>query len=60
VVSVWSIMEMQGHLITDYDLNMSLGGKFKMVMNYHDNLFEYENVINFENVIQSIEIEFDP
>jgi hypothetical protein len=63
VVSVWSIMEMQGHHITDYDLNMSLGGKLKMVMNYHDNLFEYENVINFmdlDNVIQSIEIEFDP
>jgi len=54
---------MQGHLITDYDLNMSLGGKFKMVMNYTDNLFEYENVINFmdfDDVIQSIEIEFDP
>lgn len=62
VVSVWSIMEMQGHLVTDYDLNMSLGGKFKMVMNYTDNLFEYENVINsFDfDVIQSIEIEFDP
>jgi hypothetical protein len=53
-------MEMQGHIVTDYDLNMSLGGKFKMVLNYSDNLFEYENVINFENVIQSIEIEFDP
>jgi hypothetical protein len=56
-------MEMQGHLITDYDLNMSLGGKFKMVMNYTDNLFEYENVIDIidlDNVIQSIEIEFDP
>jgi hypothetical protein len=60
VVSVWSIMELQGHLVTDYDLNMSLGGKFKMVLNYSDNLFEYENVMNFENVIQSIEIEFDP
>ena len=57
---MWSIMEMSGHLVTDYDLNMSLGGKFKMVLNYSDNLFEYENVINFENVIQSIEIEFDP
>ena len=53
-------MELQGHIVTDYDLNMSLGGKFKMVLNYSDNLFEYENVINFENVIQSIEIEFDP
>ena len=53
-------MELQGHLVTDYDLNMSLGGKFKMVLNYSDNLFEYENVMNFENVIQSIEIEFDP
>ena len=31
-----------------------------MVLNYTDNLFEYENVIDFENVIQSIELEFDP
>lgn len=51
---------MKGHIITDYDLNMSLGGKFKMMLNYSDNLFDYENAIDFENVIQSIEIEFDP
>jgi hypothetical protein len=58
VVSVWSIMEMQGHIITDYDLNMSLGGKFKMQMNYFDNLIEY--ITDPDLVNQSIEIEFDP
>jgi hypothetical protein len=42
---------MKGHIITDYDLNMSLGGKFKMMLNYSDNLFDYENAIDFENVI---------
>lgn len=31
-----------------------------MVLKYSDNLFDYENVINFEDVIQSIEVEFDP
>ena len=53
VVSVWSIMEIQGHVITDYDLNMSLGGKYKMVMNYTDNLLDYDiiNSMDFDNVI---------
>jgi hypothetical protein len=44
-------MEMQGHAMTDYDLNMSLGGKLKMSLNYSDSLFDYENVIDHENVI---------
>lgn len=39
-------MAQQGHLVTDYDLNMTLGGKFKMVLNYSENLFDYPNVMN--------------
>ena len=63
VTSVWSINEQASHLVSDYDLNMSLGGKFKLLINYSDNLFEYENVIdqNFMmDITSSIEIEFDP
>jgi len=42
---------------------MSLGGKFKLMLNYSDKLFEYENVIDqsfMMDVTSSIEIEFDP
>jgi hypothetical protein len=46
VVSVWSINEMASHLVSDYELNMILGGKFKLMMNYTDNLFDYENVVD--------------
>lgn len=50
-------------MVSDYDLNMSLGGKFKLLLNYSDNLFEYENVIDqsfMMDLTSSIEIEFDP
>ena len=63
VVSLWSVIEISSHLVTDYDLNIALGGKFKMVLNYSDNLTEYPHVIDLmtmEEITQSIEIEFDP
>jgi hypothetical protein len=34
IVSVWSVVEIMGHHGTDYDLNMNLGGKYKIVLNY--------------------------
>jgi len=40
-----------------------MGGKFKMVLNYTDNLMLYPNVLDpftMDDLIQSIEIEFDP
>ena len=49
--------------MTDYELNLSLGGKFKMSLSYQDNLLEYPNVMdimNFDDIIQSVELEFDP
>jgi len=51
---------MQQHLVSDDDLHLSLGGKFKMVLNYTDNLMLYPNVMSFDDLTQSIEIEFDP
>ena len=62
VVSMWSVMEIQSHLITDFDLNMTIGGKFKMTMVYSDNLMNYPNVIDLitiEDLTQSLDIEFD-
>lgn len=63
IVSTWNLIEMQSHLVTDYDVNMNLGGKFKMTMIYTDNLMSYPNVIGlneFDDLTQSIEMEFDP
>ena len=63
IVSQWNLIEMQSHLVTDYDVNMNLGGKFKMTMVYTDNLMSYPNVIGineFDDLTMSIEMEFDP
>ena len=54
---------MASHLVSDYELNMNLGGKYKLIMNYTDNLFDYENVLDMNfmtDLTSSIEIEFDP
>ena len=37
---------------------MSLGSKFKMQMNYSDNLMEY--ITDIDSVTEGIVIEFDP
>ena len=47
-------------MASDYELNLCLGGKFKMALNYHDNLLEHLRNIEIDCVIESIEIEFDP
>jgi len=63
VVSVWSVIEMTGVHGLEQDLNMNLGGSFKMVMNYTDNLLLYPNVIDyttFDDITASIQLEFDP
>jgi len=39
------VVEVNENLSSDYDLNMNVGGKFKMNLNFKDNLFEYANVI---------------
>ncbi len=41
VVSSWSVMEIQEHVankIGDFDLNLSIGGRFKLLENYTVNL----------------------
>jgi hypothetical protein len=63
VVSTWSVIEMADHTVTDYELNMNLGGKFKMAMNYSANLAAYPNVIDYsriEALLASLDVEFDP
>lgn len=63
VLSMWSVVEVHEYLNSDYDLNMNLGCKYKMVLNYSDNLLLYPHVIDLtdiEDIVQSVEIEFDP
>ena len=63
VVSVWSVIEMTGVHGLDQDVNMNLGGSFKMVMNYTDNLLLYPSVVDlaaFGDITASIQLEFDP
>jgi hypothetical protein len=63
IVSVWNIIEIQGHINTEDDVNLSLGAKYKMILNYSDNLRAYPNVIDpfsMDDLNQGIEIEFDP
>jgi hypothetical protein len=48
-------------MVSDDEIHLSLGAKFKMVLNYTDNLLLYPNVIDeMVELTQSIEIEFDP
>lgn len=63
IVSTWSIIELSDHAITDYELNMNLGGRYKMVKNYSDNLTLYPNIVNaltVEELAASLDVEFDP
>ena len=47
-------------MASDYELNLCLGGKYKMALNYSDNLLQHMDPYDLDNVIESIEIEFDP
>jgi hypothetical protein len=40
-VSTWSVLEIQPHIaekLNDFDLNMSIGGRFKLLENYSENM----------------------
>ena len=63
VISVWSISEIQSYMVTEGDINLTMGAKFKMSLNYSDNLTEYNNVVDIfreDDLTQSIETEYDP
>lgn len=47
-------------MASDYELNLCLGGKFKMALNYSDNLLVHMDKLGLDAVIESMEIEFDP
>jgi hypothetical protein len=41
VVSSWSVMEIQAHIaekIGNFDLNLNIGGRYKLLENFSENL----------------------
>ena len=66
VVSNWSVMEIQAHLadkIGDFDLNLNIGGRFKLLENFSSNLMFMPDIFTADGVhdiAQSLELEFDP
>ncbi len=41
IISVWNIVEVYNELTSEYDLNMNIGCKYKMCLNFYDSLFDY-------------------
>ena len=63
VISSWSVMEIHAHLadkITDHDLNLSIGGRFKLLENYTVNMQFNEGVFDWQSDTQALDLEFDP
>lgn len=66
VVSSWSVMEIQAHhadKISDFDLNLNIGGRFKLLENYSENLMFMPDIFKedgLHDIACSLELEFDP
>jgi hypothetical protein len=66
VVSSWSVMEIAAHhadKISDFDLNLNIGGRFKLLENYSENLMYMPDIFKmdeFHDVAMALELEFDP
>jgi hypothetical protein len=62
-VSTWSVLEIQAHIaekMNDFDLNMSIGGRFKLLQNYSESLMSFPEVLPADmDLAQSLELEFD-
>lgn len=54
VVSSWSVMEIQAHIaekIGTFDLNLNIGGRYKLLENFSENLMFMPEV--FDNQIEN-------
>jgi hypothetical protein len=63
-ISTWSVLEIQAHIaekMNHYDLNMSIGGRFKLLLNYSESLMNFPEVMGKDllDLTQSLELEFD-
>lgn len=63
VLSTWSVVELGAvRGINEHDLTLSVGGRFKLLQNYAENLIlmpEVAGVHDAHDVSQSLELEFD-
>ena len=65
IISVWSVVEGE-NLTGEYDLNMSIGCKFKLSLNFTENLLDHPAVLAEDDPLglnfasETVEIEFDP
>ena len=47
-ISTWSLIEIQPHIaekVNDFDLNISIGGRFKLLENFSENLLECGEIL---------------
>ena len=68
MVSSWSVMEIPAHhadRISDFDLNLNIGGRFKLLENYQENLMFSSDIFHpmegvCTDISQAFKLEFDP
>ena len=64
-ISTWSLIEISPHIaekMNEFDLNMSIGGRFKLLENYSENLMYMPELVghhDINDISQSLELEFD-
>jgi hypothetical protein len=67
-ISTWSLIEIQPQVaekLNDFDLSMRIGGRFKLLENYSENLMylpelaDHSTALTSAGVSQSLELEFD-
>lgn len=66
-ISTWSLIEIQPHVaekLNDFDLNLSIGGRFKLLENFNENLMYMPNILGgshheLQDISQSLELEFN-
>ena len=65
ILSTWSVIEIQQHIaekLDDFDLNLSIGGRYKLLPNFKINLMSISDIFDTANIYdisQSLELEFD-
>lgn len=52
-ISTWSVMEIQAHIaekLNDFDLNMSIGGRFKLLENFSESLLYMPEILGNHDI----------
>lgn len=67
VISSWSVIELSPHLADKAgvaDLNLNIGGRYKLLENFQENMMfmpeVFDNANGFADIAQSMDLEFDP